>query len=583
MARVACLSAVRAGLCRQPPLVLVASAATTRRSLATLVGPPVAPQRTQRRQHKRCFGVAATPAAVADQSKALGQFEFPPTSTCSSLKDALEGETPAISVVFVAGEGEALKPKLEGVATDLDEALNGKLSQFLDAEEFEAKAASSKVMFDPSGVSNRSIIVGLGDLSKLSEIDWRVAGATASKALLTLPATSVKASKVNLVCPDGAKSRDLLEGFYLGLHTTKQFKGKQTRDKLKTVPLPASLKLVNFGEGSESVASVAQSVARGVILARDMVNAPANVLTPATMASIAQALASETGLEATILEKEQCEEMGMGSFLAVARCSDVPPRLIHLVYRPEGGEAKRKVGIVGKGLTYDAGGYNLKLGAAAMVEKMKFDMGGAAATLGAARAVAALKPADVEVHFIIATCENMVSGNVGALHPGDIITAMDGTTIEVNNTDAEGRLTLADALLYCQQQKVEEIVDIATLTGACMIALGDEISGLWSNSDELATLLQESSKTAGEKVWRMPLEASYFEGMKSDLADMKNTGPSFGGAITAALFLQKFVQKDVKWAHLDIAGPVWSDKAKSLHNGGGTGCMVRTLTEFVRR
>merc|ERR1719491_1286783 len=167
-----------------------------------------------------------------------------------------------------------------------------------------------------------------------------------------------------------------------------------------------------------------------------------------------------------------------------------------------------------------------------MIEMMKFDMGGAAATLGAAASVAQLRPEGVEVHFVIAACENMISGRPGALRPGDIVTAMDGTTIEVNNTDAEGRLTLADAMLYCQKQGVTEVVDIATLTGACMIALGQDITGMWSNSDELAERLNTAAQATGEKLWRMPLEDAYFEGMKSDFADMKNSGPRFGGAIT---------------------------------------------------
>merc|ERR1719160_2278831 len=172
----------------------------------------------------------------------------------------------------------------------------------------------------------------------------------------------------------------------------------------------------------------------------------------------------------------------MGLFLAVGRCSNLPSKLIHLTYTPPGGEVKRKVGIVGKGLTFDSGGYNIKAGAGSMIEMMKFDMGGSAATLGTAAAIAQLCPPKVEVHFVIAACENMISGNDGALRPGDIITAMDGTTVEVNNTDAEGRLTLADALLYCQEQGVAEVVDVATLTGACMVALGQNIAGMWSNS-----------------------------------------------------------------------------------------------------
>lgn len=311
-------------------------------------------------------------------------------------------------------------------------------------------------------------------------------------------------------------------------------------------------------------------------------NAPANVVTPITLAEAAADMAKRLGLEAKIMDEKACEELGMGCFLAVSRCSNLGARFIHLTYKPEG-EVKRKLGIVGKGLTFDSGGYNLKAGAGSLIEMMKFDMGGAACTLGTAAAVAKLKPKDVEVHFIIATCENMVSGNPGALHPGDIITAMDGTTVEVNNTDAEGRLTLADALLYCQNQGIKEIVDIATLTGACMIALGQNITGMWSNSDDLAKSLEVSGKRTGEKLWRMPLEDTYFDGLKSDFADMKNTGPRYGGAITAALFLQKFIQKGTDWAHLDIAGTAWAEKPKGVNVVGGTGVMVRSLTDFITK
>jgi len=318
-----------------------------------------------------------------------------------------------------------------------------------------------------------------------------------------------------------------------------------------------------------------------VIFARELVNGAPNIVSPPNLVAAAEDLAARVGLEAKVLTEEECEALGMGAFLAVGRCSDLPSQLIHLTYRPDTGEATRKVGIVGKGLTFDSGGYNLKAGPGSMIEMMKFDMGGAAATLGAAAAVGQLRPAGVEVHFVIAACENMISGNPGALRPGDIITAMDGTTIEVNNTDAEGRLTLADAMLYCQQQGATEVVDIATLTGACMIALGQDIAGLWSNSDALAARLETAARGTGEKLWRMPLEEAYFEGLKSDFADMKNTGPRFGGAITAALFLSKFVQKSTQWAHLDIAGTVWADKAKGLHVVGGTGSMVRTLTDYV--
>jgi leucyl aminopeptidase len=208
---------------------------------------------------------------------------------------------------------------------------------------------------------------------------------------------------------------------------------------------------------------------------------------------------------------------------------------------------------------------------------MKTDMGGAAATLGAAKAIAQLKP-DSEVHFISAVTENMISGR--AMHPGDILTASNGKTIEVNNTDAEGRLTLADALVFTEKLEVDAIVDLATLTGACVIALGDDMAGLWSDNDELANELLAASKSAGEKLWRMPMEDKYFDGLKSVVADMKNTGPRPGGAITAALFLKQFV-KETPWAHLDIAGPVWADKENGYNGAGATGYAVRTLVNWV--
>lgn len=273
----------------------------------------------------------------------------------------------------------------------------------------------------------------------------------------------------------------------------------------------------------------------------------------------------------------------MGAYLGVSQGAIEPPKFIHLTYTPEGGVAEggKKVALVGKGLTFDSGGYNIKAGAGSMIEKMKFDMGGAGAVLGAARAIAELQPAGVEAHFIVAACENMVSAE--AMRPGDILTASNQKTIEVLNTDAEGRLTLADALVYADRLgEVDVIVDIATLTGACMVALGQNIAGMWSNSDDLAARLEQRSKACGEKLWRMPLEEAYFDGLKSDFADMKNTGPRFGGAITAALFLQKFIKKETSWAHLDIAGTVWADKPSGTTPApGATGSMVRTLTDLV--
>jgi len=278
-----------------------------------------------------------------------------------------------------------------------------------------------------------------------------------------------------------------------------------------------------------------------------------------------------------ILEEAECRAMGMGAFLGVSEASDEPPKFIHLTYTPAGGYEK-KVAVVGKGLTFDSGGYNIKAGAGSMIEMMKFDMGGAGATLGAARTVAELAPKGVQAHFIVASCENMIGSR--GLRPGDILTASNGKTIEVNNTDAEGRLTLADAIVYAEKTAgAEVVVDVATLTGAIIVGLGPEVAGMFTPDDELAASLEAAAGSAGEPFWRMPVRESYWKacGMESDYADMKNTGSRGGGAITAALFLQKYVEKDTtKWAHLDIAGPVWDDK-----KGGATGFGAATLAKWI--
>jgi leucyl aminopeptidase len=370
--------------------------------------------------------------------------------------------------------------------------------------------------------------------------------------------------------PD-ATAGAIAEGILLALHKDNRFKS-EPEDKETQLERVDLLGLA----GQEEAITRAQFLSSGVILARELVAAPPNECTPITMAQTAQAIASNHNLQLEILEQEECEKLGMGAFLGVAKASDMPPKFIHLTYTPEG-TPRRKLAIIGKGLTFDSGGLNIK-GAGSGIETMKMDMGGAAATFGAAKAIGQLKP-DVEVHFISAVTENMISGH--AMHPGDILKASNGKTIEVNNTDAEGRLTLADALVFAEKLGVDAIVDLATLTGACVIALGDDIAGLFTPDDTVAQELLQASEKAGEKLWRMPMEEKYFEGIKSPIADLKNTGPRPGGSITAALFLKQFIQ-ETPWAHLDIAGPVWTDKENGVNNSGATGYGVRTLVNWVQ-
>ncbi|KAJ6914326.1 leucine aminopeptidase 1-like [Populus alba x Populus x berolinensis] len=365
-----------------------------------------------------------------------------------------------------------------------------------------------------------------------------------------------------------------MTGTVLGTYEDNRYKSDSKKPVLKSVDI------LGLGTGSELVKKLkyAEDVSSAVIFGKELVNSPANVLTPAVLAEEASKIASTYSdvLSATILSAEQCIELKMGSYLGVAAASANPPHFIHLCYKPPSGPVKAKLALVGKGLTFDSGGYNIKTGPGCFIELMKFDMGGSAAVLGAAKAIGQVKPSGVEVHFIVAACENMISGT--GMRPGDIVTASNGKTIEVNNTDAEGRLTLADALVYACNQGVEKIIDLATLTGACVVALGPSIAGVFTPSDELANEVFTAAEASGEKLWRMPLEESYWESMKSGVADMVNTGARQGGAITAALFLKQFVDEKVQWMHIDMAGPVSSEKKHTA-----TGFGILTLVEWVQQ
>jgi len=461
---------------------------------------------------------------------------------------------------------------LGGDLAALDEKLAGTLQELMAEVEFKGKPESSAATRVGSNSPVRKIgVVGLGKAENLTLDGLRRAAAAAARL-----AKREKAKTLGLSLPlwnqdAPATAQAIAEGIELTLHQDSRFKSSE-EDK-KAPPLE-QVDLLGL-EGQEAALTRARQISLGVILARELVSAPANIVTPITLAETAEAIAREYGLEIEILEREDCEKLGMGAFLGVAKASDLPPKFIHLTYRPPG-TPRKKLAIVGKGLTFDSGGLNIK-GAGSGIEMMKTDMGGAAATFGTAKAIAQIQP-DVEVHFISAVTENMISGH--AMHPGDILTASNGKTIEINNTDAEGRLTLADALVFAEKLGVDAIVDLATLTGACIVALGEDMAGLWSSSEALAAEILAAAEPAGEKFWKMPLEEKYFEGMKSVVADMKNTGPRAGGAITAALFLKQFV-KDTPWAHMDIAGPVWNDKDNGYNNAGGTGFAVRTLVNWV--
>ena len=303
---------------------------------------------------------------------------------------------------------------------------------------------------------------------------------------------------------------------------------------------------------------------------RDLANTPAQIATPSKLAEIAKSL---EGIETKVFDKDEIERMGMGAYLAVGQGSVQPPKFIHMKYT--GKNVKKKIALIGKGICFDSGGLDIKPPSSMLT--MKDDMSGAACILGVMRALTELKP-DMEVHGIIAACENMPSGS--SYKPGDILTAKNGKTIEVDNTDAEGRLTLADALCYACELGVDEVIDIATLTGACMVALGTVASGIMGNDEQMIERLIQTAKDSGETYWQLPMFKEYMDSLKSDIADMKNTGSRYGGASTAGLFLQEFV-KDTKWCHIDIAGTAYLEKPQKEFIAGATGAGVRTLLNYV--
>jgi leucyl aminopeptidase len=350
--------------------------------------------------------------------------------------------------------------------------------------------------------------------------------------------------------------------------------GDYEPDRLKTGE-KKSLDSVAISGGDEAAVKRGQILADAQNFARAMANEPANLLTPMKMVEAARAMSAESGLECEVLEQKQMEELGMGALLGVSQGSAEPPALIVIRYKPAAAKSKDHLALVGKGVTFDTGGISIK--PADGMEKMKYDMCGAAAMMGAMRAIAQLKPA-VTVTAFMPCVENMPGSR--AQRPGDIVTAMSGKTIEVLNTDAEGRLILADAMAYARKQGVTHMVDAATLTGAIVVALGHIHVGLFSNDDAMRDRVLKAAKAEGERMWAMPLDDDYKEYLKSAFADLGNIGGRWGGAITAAAFLKEFAE-DTPWVHLDIAGTAWLDDAKPYMAKGPTGLPVRTMVRLA--
>lgn len=464
------------------------------------------------------------------------------------------------------------KPERDPTINKLDRAMRGELLKYIKEEDFSAKEGHTLHFLARGKVKARHImLVGLGeDSERVQESHARLLGVKAGRA-------AQNRSSVAVVAPSLEKSIlcSLADGIITG---TYQYTRYLTGSRKPKVKLRKALILLEseVGIGSQKVVNQGVQVGNAINLVRDLVNCPANDLSPIDLAQISAEQCAKLGIECKVYDKKAIQKLGMPLLLAVSQGSNREPRLIHIIHRPVHKEkSSPTVVFVGKGLTFDSGGLCLKP-PGSMVD-MKEDMAGAAVTIGILLASARLK-LNIEVHGIIAATDNSIGPD--AYRPGDVLPSRDGKFIEVINTDAEGRMVLADALTYARELKPTAIIDHATLTGACEVALGSYTCGLFSNSDSFADKYLAASRNTGESYWRLPLHRDLKEQLKSRIADLKHTGSRYGSAITAALFLQEFIGS-TPWIHLDIAGPAFLERQHGVLPKGGTGFGVLTAVRFL--
>jgi leucyl aminopeptidase len=471
--------------------------------------------------------------------------------------------------------------KLAPAATAADRATRGQLRAAIASGDFEGKAGQTLLLYPQSRVrSTRVLLIGLGDAAKLDRDAMRQAAGRVVRE-----AGRRRARRVTLAVPDGVRDGAQLEaiaegcvlaGYRFGdYHRRKKDENGEADVAQVTLLLPAKTPL---GPAREAVRT-GVIVAESQNVTRRLSDLPANALPPATLADEARRVAKEAGLTVRVLDVPAMKRLKMGGILAVGGGSANPPRLIALEYKPRGqnGRARKPVALVGKGITFDSGGISIKPSAG--MDEMKHDMSGAAAVIGVLRA-AALLELPVPVVGIVAAAENMPSGT--AYRPGDVVTAMSGKTIEILNTDAEGRVVLADALHYARTNwQPDAIIDLATLTGAMIVALGSWATGLFGNHDKLTELVRAAGDATSERAWPMPLLDAHKDEIRSDIAEIKNTGGRPAGSSTAAAFLWNFVG-DTPWVHMDIAGTAWTGKPGPTQRKGATGVGVRLLVELLR-
>lgn len=463
--------------------------------------------------------------------------------------------------------------KLTGNLKDIDEKLGGALESRINNRNFTGSFGKS-LTIDTLGKlkADTVMIKGLGKKKDFTAERMFRAGAQVAKSLDESIQTVVvdfqlKSKKHQL--------SNLFEGIAFGEYRFNKYKTSKTAKR----EIEYSIAVKNPGSTifkSESRNSLYVSEAQKN--SRDIVNEPPGYLTPAKLSEFAVNIAEKGNLEVEIFDRDRMEELKMGGILAVTRGSGQPPKFIHLIYTPENGKPGKEVALVGKGVTFDSGGLNLKPGDS--MRTMKMDMGGAATVLGIMQAVSHLKP-DVRIHGIVPAAENMTGGL--AYKPDDIIYAMNGKSIEIINTDAEGRLLLADALSYCAGIKPDEIIDFATLTGSCIVALGHTTAGIMGNDQDFIEEIRKCAEETGEKMWQLPMDEDIARELESDVADIKNAGSRWGGAIYAAHFLKNFVPEKTRWSHIDLAGPAFIMKGNEFSISGGTGFGIRTVLNYLTR
>jgi len=484
-----------------------------------------------------------------------------------SLPAQIETEC-LVTVVLDRGE----KEKTDVFVSASDKAVLQAASAVVSSGDITAKNFETTWLHAPSGLkAKRLLLVGGGKSKSFSITDLRKLAGAAVRALKPRSLRSLA-----FLVPEGVSATDgvsaILEGAFVGNFDPDTYKSDRKDQTVQSLTVVASGDQAALQQAMDQARIVAESQN----FTRELVNEPSNRMTPTILANRARDMAKETGLKFEVYGADKIKELKMGAFWGVAQGSDEPPALIVMRYEPAGAPEKPVLGLVGKGITFDTGGISIK--PADGMEKMKYDMAGGATMIGAMRAVALLKP-KVKVIGIVCATENMPSGK--AQKPGDIQTAMSGKTIEIINTDAEGRLVLADGLCYARQLGCTHLIDAATLTGAVVVALGYANVGVFANDDEFYDRFKAAAEQSGEKMWRLPVTDEYLEMTKSSIADQMNTGGRWGGASTAAAFLKEFAE-NTPWIHLDIAGTAWMEDNKPWIAKGPSGIAVRSLVEFAR-